>query len=79
MKAIFDKKSKDKEFLPGDLVLKWESRREDAGKHGKFDHLWFGPYKIAVVEGRKFFSIQSLSGEILEAPINGRYLKHFIQ
>ena len=37
MKALFDKKAKDKEFLPGDLVLKWEARKEDVGKHGKFD------------------------------------------
>jgi hypothetical protein len=41
MKALFDKKAKDREFLPGDLVLKWDARKEDAGKHGKFDHLWF--------------------------------------
>ena len=29
MKSLFDKKSKD-EFLPGNLVLKWEARKEDA-------------------------------------------------
>jgi hypothetical protein len=40
MESLFDKKAKDMEFLPGDLVLKWEARKEDAGKHGKFDHLW---------------------------------------
>jgi hypothetical protein len=79
MKAIFDKKSKDREFLLGDLVLKWEARREDTGKHGKFDHLWFGPFKIVAVEGKKSFSLQNLSGEVLEMPINGRYLKHFMQ
>jgi hypothetical protein len=79
MKAIFDKKAKDKEFLPGDLVLKWEARKEDVGKHGKFDHLWFGPFKIAAVEGRNSFSLKNLNGEILDAPINGRYLKHFMQ
>jgi hypothetical protein len=27
MKVLFDKKSKNKEFLPDDLVLKWESRK----------------------------------------------------
>jgi hypothetical protein len=27
MKAIFDKKSKYKEFLPRDLVMKWEARK----------------------------------------------------
>jgi hypothetical protein len=48
MKALFDKKDKDMEFLPGDLVLKWEARKEYAGKHGKFDHLWFRDFKIAV-------------------------------
>jgi hypothetical protein len=55
MKALFDKKSKDKEFLPGDLVLKWEARKEDAWKHDKFDHLWFKPFKIAADEGKNSF------------------------
>jgi hypothetical protein len=27
MKSIFDKKEKDREFLPGDLVLKWYVRK----------------------------------------------------
>jgi hypothetical protein len=36
MQALFDQKAKDRDFLPGDLVLKWEARKEDAGKHGNF-------------------------------------------
>jgi len=79
MKVFFDKKAKDREFLLGDLVLKWEARREDIGKHGKFDHLWFGPYNIATIEEINSFFIQSISGDILEAHVNGRCLKHFIQ
>jgi hypothetical protein len=79
MKFIFDKKSKDNEFLLRDLVMKWEARKEDTRKHGKFDHLWFGPFKIAAIKGRNSFSLENLNGEILEAPINGRYLKHFMQ
>jgi hypothetical protein len=39
MKALFDTKSKDREFLPGDLVLKWDARKEDVGKHNNFNHL----------------------------------------
>jgi hypothetical protein len=39
MKALFDHKAKDREFLPGDLVLKCDARREDSTKHGKFDHI----------------------------------------
>ena len=47
VKYLFDKKAKDKPLQQGDLVLKWDVRREDKGKHGKFDPLWFGPLKIA--------------------------------
>jgi hypothetical protein len=32
MKSLFDKKEKDREFLPSDLVLKWDARKEDVGK-----------------------------------------------
>jgi hypothetical protein len=27
MKALFNKKTKNREFLPGDLVLKWDTRK----------------------------------------------------
>lgn len=43
MKALFDQKAKDREFLPGNLLLKWEARKEDTGKHGKFDQIWCRP------------------------------------
>jgi hypothetical protein len=39
MKSLFEKKVKDKEFIPSDLVLKWDARKEYADKHGKFDDL----------------------------------------
>jgi hypothetical protein len=79
MKALFDQKAKDREFLPGDLVLKWEARKEDVGKHGKFDQIWCRPYKITASEGKNAFLLENLDGKILNAPINGRYLKHFMQ
>jgi len=62
MKAVFDKKSKDRDFLPRYLVLKWEARKEEVGKHGKFDHLWFVRFKIVAIEGRNSFSLKNLSG-----------------
>ena len=40
MKSIFDRKAKEILFQAGDLVLRWDTRREDKGKHGKFDPLW---------------------------------------
>jgi hypothetical protein len=46
MKKIFDKHSKQEDFQVDDLVLKWDARNEDKGKHGKFDHLWMRPFRI---------------------------------
>ena len=39
MKGIFDRKAKEIDSKVGDLVLRWDTRREDKGKHGKFDPL----------------------------------------
>jgi hypothetical protein len=75
MKSLFDKKTKDREFLLGDLVLKWDARKEDAGKHDKFDHLWFRPFRIAATEGKNSFLLENLDGKTFDAPINGCYLK----
>jgi hypothetical protein len=44
LKALFDRREKDIDFLLGDLVLRWDARREEEAKHGKFDHLWYGPF-----------------------------------
>jgi hypothetical protein len=79
MKSLFDKKEKDREFLPGDLVLKWDVRKEDPGKHDKFDHLWFGPLRIASTEGKNSFLPENLDGKFFDTPINSCYLKHFMQ
>ena len=46
VKKGFDRKAKLNDFQQGDLVLKWDAQHEDKGKHGKFDHLWKGPYHI---------------------------------
>jgi hypothetical protein len=39
IKRIFDKRTKEDDFKLGDLVLRWDARNEDTGKHGKFDSL----------------------------------------
>ena len=39
IKKIFDRRIKANNFNFGDKVLKWDSRREDKGKHGKFDKI----------------------------------------
>ena len=40
IKKFFDRRTKASDFKIGDKVLKWDSRREYKGKHGKIDNLW---------------------------------------
>ena len=60
-------------------MLRWDTRREDKGKHAKFDNLWFGPFSIVEVKGNNTFILQNLQGEYSSFPFNGKYLKHYIQ
>jgi hypothetical protein len=49
IKQAFDKKLRKKDFQLGDIVLKWDAPKQDKGKHGKFEALWIGPFKISKV------------------------------
>lgn len=77
MNALFDRKAKDRIFHLGDLVIRWDVRREDKGKHGKFDPLWFSPFNTAKAKGNNKFLLENLDGELFEFPINGKNLKHY--
>ena len=77
MKNTFDRKVKEEQFQIDDLVLKWDAPKED--KHGKFDHMWAGPYVIAGHRGENAFLLEYLNGVSLESnPINGIFLKHYM-
>ena len=77
-KKIFDKKTKTEDFYIGEKVLKWDSRREDKGKHGKFDFLWKKLFIIQALQGNNTYFLKNLdSTEIEEGPVNGRMLKHY--
>jgi hypothetical protein len=77
-KATFDKGTKKDVFNEGDLVLRWDARREDKEKHGKFDNLWYGPFKIAKVMYNNTFLLHNLDDtENFGGPVNGRFLKHY--
>jgi hypothetical protein len=79
IKNVFDRRTKEDDFKLGYLVLKWDSRNEDKGKHGKFDNLWKGPYIIQDYRGNKAFILKDKEGEyLLGGPINGRMLKHYV-
>ena len=72
-KNIFDNKTKADDFYIDEKVLKWDSRREDKGKHGKIDFLWQGPYIIYGYRGNNTFLLRDLNGiDLPGGPINGR-------
>ena len=62
IKKIYDKRTKDDDFKLGYLVLKWDSRNEYKGKHGKFDNLWKGPFIIQAYRGNNAFLIKDMDG-----------------
>ena len=75
IKKLFEKRTKACDFNIGDKVLRWDSRREDKGKHGKFDSLWQGPYIIQCTIGPNAFFLQELDGaDMFGGPVNGRVL-----
>ena len=51
IKKIYDRKEKVDKFQLDDVVLKWDVRNEEKGKHRKFKSLWKGPFKIAAYRG----------------------------
>ena len=78
MKEIFDRKTNPDDFQLGDVVLLQDAPHEDEGKHGKFDHLWKGPYKIATLRGKNAYVLDDMEGGLVSrAPANGRLLKHY--
>jgi len=78
MKLTFEKKVKKEVFEVNDLVLRWDIRREEKGKHGKFDNMWFGPFQIAEILENNTFILRGLdSGEVIGDPVNGWVLKPF--
>lgn len=79
MKALFDRRERERDFKEGDLILRWNSRKEEKGKHGKFDNIWFGLLAISEVKGNKNFVLHNLEGIYSTYPINRRFLKHYSQ
>ena len=54
----------------GDMVLRWDARKEQKGKHGKFDNLCFGPFIVSKFLENNTFELQTLEGEELSNPVN---------
>ena len=77
VKEKFDKRTRQRQLQIGDLILLWDKRREDPGKHGKFDNLWLGSYQITDVAGPNVFRLSHMDGEKIPLPVNGQALKRY--
>ena len=55
IKKAFDKKVKEENFQIQDVVLRWEARIEEKGKHGKFENIWKGPFKVVAFHGNNTY------------------------
>ena len=79
VKRVFDRRVKEDDFNIGYLVLRWDSRYEDKDKHGKFDNLWKGPYKVSTFMGKKSFFLTDFEDMTIEIGlVIGKFLKHYL-
>ena len=78
IKKIYDRKAKADKFQLDDVVLKWDANNEEKVKHGKFENLWKGPFKIAAYRGQNAFLLKEMNVEDCRGgPINGQLLKRY--
>eukprot|EP00253_Pinus_taeda_P003287 PITA_03287 len=78
IKKIYDRKAKADKFQLEEVVLKWDARNEDKGKHGKFENLWKDPFKISAYRCQNAFLLKEMSEEeCLGGPVNGRLQKRY--
>ena len=79
IKKDFDRTTKEDNFKVGNLVLKCDARNEDRGKHGKFDRVWLGPFKMVAYHGNNAYMLQEHNGYLVGGgPVKRRFLKHYL-
>ena len=71
VKARFDKRTKEDTFLLGDMVLRWDAKKDEKRNLWKFDNMGLGPLKIAIFLGNNTFVLQNLEREELAGLVNG--------
>ena len=76
-KHLYDRRTVIRKFQPKDLVLMWNARLQDKGKHGKFDPIWLGPYLVDSLWGDDSYFFKELSGNLLELLVHGKFMKRY--
>ncbi|XP_070045374.1 uncharacterized protein [Nicotiana tomentosiformis] len=76
MARAFNKKVRPRQFIPGQLVLKWIFTHLDEEK-GKFSPNWQGPYMVHQVVTGGALILAEMDGEIWLKPINSDTVKRY--
>lgn len=63
VKHLYDRRATERNFQPDDMVLCWNARNEEKGKHGKFGPLWLGPFLVHAHCGENSYFIKKLTGD----------------
>lgn len=63
-KYLFDKRTTTRKFQIGNMVLQWNAREQDKGKHKNFESLWIGPFIVFDVNGKYSYFLQRMNGEL---------------
>ncbi|XP_059076647.1 uncharacterized protein LOC131875928 [Cryptomeria japonica] len=71
VKYLHDKRATERNFQEGELVLMWNARAQDKGKHGKFESLWIGPYVIMGKNGEDSYFLHNMDGEHMKLLAHG--------
>lgn len=79
VKRWFDRRAKVKAFHISDIVFCWDKAHERKGEHDKFDNLWLDPFQISEILGENAFRLRTLTGKDVPLPVNGQFLKHYLQ
>lgn len=74
-KNLYDKRTTVRIFNIDDVVLMWNVRLEDKGKHKKLHPIWLGPYLVNTKWQSDSYILKYLVGNILEFPVHGQFLK----
>ena len=79
MKKNFDRRSLERDFYLGDLVLKWDVSKANMGKHGTFENSWIDPYLISFIQGNNKIILVDMDGGNIKVIVNDKILKHFFE
>ena len=77
VKKLFDKRSRPRKFMKGDLVLLWDKRHEPRGLQSRFQYLWKGPFQIMQINENNSFKLAYPTRETLPCSYNRQNLKFY--